>query len=121
MSNESHILLSNFSNDSSPLAFVYSDKQKGAGYHKFNDGLHTAVFQFDNFKGSVKLQGTLELYPGDRDWFDIIYDNGESQLEALDSTPLVSSATRNFTGKFVWVRAACQLEQGTITEIRYNY
>lgn len=125
MSIESIILLSNLSNDSIPTEWQYSAKQKGAGHHKYGNGLHTAVFQFDNFKGSVKLQGTLSLYPTDADWVDVDLVNPSTNLvetlDALDSTPLIDTATRNFTGQYVWIRSAAMLEQGTITQIRFNY
>lgn len=115
MSTESKDLLSNVSEVTS--GFSYGSKNKGAGYNKFNDGLHTVVYEFDNFVGTVKIQGTLELYPGDADWFDI---QGTSVI-VEDSTPLVANETANFIGKFVWIRAAYDLTQGTITKIRYNY
>ena len=118
---ENLVLVSNYSNDSQPLIEVYSNKQKGAGHHTRNDSVHTAVFQLDNFVGSIKLQGTLALYPSDNDWFDIEYDSSSHDLTALDSTPVVGAANATFTGKFVWIRAAYKLEQGTITEIRFNY
>jgi hypothetical protein len=118
MSIENLVLVSNYSDDSQPLVEVYSTKQKGAGHHTINDSIHTAVLQLDNFVGSIKLQATLALYPGDNDWFDIVYDTSSVDLTALDST---GAASATFTGKFVWIRAAYKLEQGTITEIRYNY
>jgi hypothetical protein len=118
MSIENVILLSSTNNESADL--VYSDKQKGAGYHRRYDAVHTAVFTFDNFKGSVKLQATLSLYPSDDDWFDIEYDSGLA-LESVDSTPLLTTELRNFTGNFIWIRAAYQLTEGTITHIRYSY
>ena len=121
MSKESIVLLSNAADDSQPLVWQYSDKNKGAGYYKNNNGIHTAVFELDNFKGSIKIQATLELYPAENDWFDVIYDTSDISLIALDSTPVTNNATCTFTGKFVYIRAAYQLEQGTITEIRYNY
>lgn len=121
MSTETIVLLSNANDDSQPSSWQYSEKNRGAGYYQNSNGIHTAVFEFDNFKGSVKIQATLELYPSDSDWFDVVYDDSATQLEALDSTPLVTSAVRNFTGKFVFIRVAYMLEQGTITEIRYNH
>lgn len=120
MSTETTVLLSNAAYDSLPSTWQYSEKKKGAGYHKHNDGLHTVVFQLDNFKGSIKIQGTLELYPGDNDWADITFNSGSDSVTSLDSTPLVSLASATFTGRFIWIRAAYQLEEGTITEIRYN-
>lgn len=121
MFNESIVLLSNATNDSQPSVWQYSDKNKAAGYYKNGDGVHTAVFEFNNFKGSVKIQATLELYPSDADWFDVVYDQTDTLLTSIDSTPITNNATCTFTGKFVFIRAAYQLEEGTITEIRYNY
>lgn len=120
MSKETSVLLSNAIDDSQPTTWQYSDKNRGAGYYKTGSGIHTAVFEFNNFKGIVKIQATLELYPGDSDWFDVSYDSSDVDLTALDSTPLVSNATCTFTGHFVFIRAAYKLEEGTITEIRYN-
>lgn len=119
MSTESITLLSNISQEATPgdSSFVYSGKQKGAGYHKYNDGVHTVVYNFNTFVGTVKIQGTLELYPGDSDWFDV-----DGTEVGGDSTVINSSATSyTFTGKFVWIRAAYNLQNGTITEIRYNH
>jgi hypothetical protein len=119
MSTESITLLSNVSQEAAPgdSSFIYSGKQKGAGYHKYNDGVHTVVYDFNQFVGTVKIQATLELYPGDSDWFDVA-----GTEVGGDSTVINSSATSyTFTGKFVWIRAAYNLQNGTITEIRYNH
>lgn len=125
MATESIILLSATSTETwdgtSGISYVFTDKFKGAGYHRKNGGLHTAIFELDNFKGSIKLQGSLELYPGDNDWTDISFDNSAENLESLDSTPLVTNEIRNFTGNFVWIRLAYRLIEGTITQVRYNY
>ncbi len=121
MSIESKILLSNITEESIDLdIFSYSDKNIGAGYHQTKSSLHTFQFSLDNFKGDIKIQGTLSLYPGESDWVDLTYDNG-SALTNLDSSPNTSSATRNITGNWVWFRAAYVLEEGTITQIRYNF
>ena len=121
MSNETIVLLSNANDDSQPASWQYSEKNRGAGYYKNSNGLHTMVFEFDNFKGSIKIQATLELYPSDSDWFDVVYDADVASLTSLDSTPVVANASCTFTGKFVFIRAAYMLEEGTITQIRYNY
>jgi hypothetical protein len=120
MSNETIVLISNYADDSAPSTFAYSEKQKGAGYQRNNNGVHTVVFTFDNFTGSVKMQATLALYPGEADWFDVTYDSISTPIDALDSSSLIGDANCTFTGKFTWIRAAYKLEQGTITEIRYN-
>lgn len=121
MSTETIVLLSNANDDSQPLSWQYSDKNRGSGYYKNGNGVHTAVFEFNNFKGSVKIQATLELYPSDADWFDVAYDSSDVVLTAVDSTPITNNATCTFTGKFVFIRAAYMLEEGTISEIRYNH
>ena len=117
MSNQTRVLLATTADNSQYPIEQYSAKSPAAGYYKNNNGVHTAVFEFDNFKGSIKIQATLELYPGDNDWFDVT-----GTEVGGDSTVINSSATSyTFTGKFVWIRAAYNLQNGTITEIRYNY
>lgn len=117
MSIEIYSLLSNITVASTDATFSYGEKSKGAGYHKGNSGLHTVVYNLDNFAGSIKLQGTLELYPGDADWVDIIGTDLGGDSTAVGT----ALKTRNFTGNFLWIRAAYNLHNGTITEIRYNY
>lgn len=120
MSIESTILLSNISDDNNnvvPSDFSYSAKGKGAGYHKNGDGIHTVVYDLNEFKGTIKIQATLALYPTPTDWVDVV----GTEIGG-DSTAISGSATTyTFTGKFIWIRAAYKLEQGTINEIRYNY
>ena len=118
MSIESTILLSNITAEAGTgnLAFVYSDKKKGAGYHKRYSNLHTATFDVDSFVGTIKLQATLELYPGEADWFDIA-----GTTIGGDSSTWTTVQPINFAGNFVWIRAAYNLQDGTINEIRYNH
>lgn len=119
MSTESIILVSEKSTESADSGYIYSSKNKGAGYNKNGDGIHTAVYVVNDFIGTIKLQGTLELYPGENDWVDI---DGTEQGLADDSSAWTDSTyTSTFTGKFVWIRAAYNIQNGTITEIRYNY
>lgn len=118
MSKESYLLVSQTSAEAVGNTFAYSNKQQGAGYHRKSDGLHTAIYQVDTFIGVIKLQGTLELYPGDDDWVDI----DETIIGSNDdSTAWSSTQSINFTGNFVWIRAAYNLQNGTIVQIRYNY
>lgn len=118
MSTKSTILLSNISVEALSADFSYSEKQKGAGYYGSNNGVHTATYNVDQFKGTIKLQGTLELYPGDNDWFDI---DSTSIGYGLDSSAWTSISPVTFTGNFVWIRAAYNIVDGTIIQIRYNY
>jgi SOS-response transcriptional repressor LexA len=92
----------------------YSDKNKGAGYHKNGNGIHTVLFHTEGFVGSITIQATLELYPGNQDWVDV-----HTETFALDSSNSARSST--ITGKFVYIRAAYRIENGEIVTVRYNY
>lgn len=121
MTTESFLLLPLTASESLDLdEYRFSDKRRGPGYNRRQSGLTTVLFQLDNFKGSIKIQGTLALYPGERDWVDLEFDSGSS-LESLDSSELSSNEMRNISGNWVWIRAGYILEQGTITNIRYNF
>ena len=110
-------LLLNVSVESTDSAYTYSEKQIGAGYHRLYNNTHTAVYSIDSFAGSIKIQGTLALDPSDTDWFDI-----ENTSFGGDSTITGGTATHavTFSGNFVWIRAAYNLQNGTITSIQYN-
>jgi PKD repeat protein len=114
MSTESHILLSNVIAETTG----YGEKQKGAGYNRRSNGLHTVVYSVDAFNGSITIQGTLELFPGEADWVDITsYDfDGDSTIANVST-----SYSDNFTGNFVWIRAKYSLTNGTIVSVRYNH
>ena len=74
MSRETIVLLSNVTDDSQPSTWQYGEKHIGAGYYKNGNGVHTMTFELNNFKGSIKVQATLDLNPGVNDWFDVILD-----------------------------------------------
>ena len=122
MSNESHLLLENITAEADNALFSYGAKQPGAGYYRLNSPLHTAVYTLNACNGIVKIQGTLEMYPGETDWFDIddTTIGGDSSIMGGETVENVSFS-RNFTGNFVWIRAAYNLQDGTIVSIRYNY
>ena len=111
MSSEILTLVSDLS---SPTGEIYSAKLKGAGYHNQQDNLHTALYLVSNFTGNIRLQGTLEMFPGEADWFDI---DGTNFVGDGSSTP----NPINFRGNFMWIRAAYALESGSITTVRYSY
>ena len=117
MSTESQVLLSNITIEAATSTYSYGDKRKGAGYNRRSDGLHTVVYLVDAFAGSIKIQGTLEMFPGEDDWVDITNTEigGDSTISAA-----TTSYTSNFTGNFVWIRAAYNLQNGTIVSVRYN-
>jgi len=111
-------LISSFSTESADSSFSYSDKKPGAGYHRQLDCTHTVVYNVDSFIGSIKLQATLAIDPADADWFDI--DN--TLLGVGDDSSFWSvSPSINFIGNFVWIRAAYNVQNGTIVSIQYNF
>jgi hypothetical protein len=114
MSTESHILLSNVIAETTG----YSEKQKGSGYNRRGDGVHTVVYQVDSFNGTITIQGTLALHPGNNDWVDLASVDYTSDSTVAGIT---TSASDNFTGNFVWIRAAYDITDGTIVSVRYNY
>lgn len=110
--------MSNISIESNDSTFSYGEKNTGAGYHNRRDGLHTLIYDLNDFAGTIKIQGTLELYPENTDWVDIL----GTEIGGDSATILGSiTASRNFSGNFVWLRAAYNVQNGTIVEIRYNY
>lgn len=103
----------NYNPSSDSDTYFYSDKGRGAGYYKNDNGLQTVLFHTESFVGVIKIQATLDLYPGDNDWFDV-----HTETFALDSSNSNRSAT--ITGKFVFIRAAYHIENGEIVDVRYN-
>lgn len=118
MSTKNTILVSNITAESTDSSLLYSDKMKGAGYHLYGDKVHTAFYDVNSFIGYIKLQGTLSLYPGDTDWIDI---TGTELGLNSDSSAWTAVQSINFTGNYVWIRAAYNLQNGSIIQIRYNF
>ena len=100
-----------------------SVNQKGAGYHTYNDGVHTFSISFKDWSGDLKIQGTLALYPSDNnsDWVTLNDTTGNPIIFGDGSTDYDDSYSVTSVGKFVWVRAVGTITAGEITEIRYNY
>jgi len=118
MPKQSRILLENISTESINSTYTYGQKYKGAGYHRRNNTLTTVIYDVDNFIGSIKIQATLELEPAESDWVDIVATElGNSS----DSTIWTTSQSLNFIGNWIWIRAAYNVQNGSIQQIRYNY
>jgi len=123
----------------SSIQTVTGVKYKGDGYYGRSDGLHTVQINLENFTGVVRIEGTLEIDPGDDDWFDVELSTTSSVSGSVDTTGAVSSGTTvvlssvlfsgatsnnnyNFTGNFVWVRAkVTDWTAGTINSILLNH
>jgi len=123
MINESKTLLENVSTVTSTAQ--YGAKKIGGGYYKNGDGVHTVYTIVNAFLGDITIQGTLEQYPStdDTDWVDITTFAGDSTLynQPNNNDAVDYDFSDTFTGKFVWLRAKYELQNGTIREIRYNY
>ena len=117
MATKFHILLENISAENAPDTYSYSSKEPGAGYSKRNSALHTAIYKFNEFSGSVVLQGTLMRDPEEQDWVDIL----DTDIGG-DSTDIgTQNVTRNFSGNFMWVRCKYSVTNGTITQITFGF
>ena len=117
MATKFHILLENISTENAPGSYSYSEKRPGAGYSRRNSGLHTAIYKFNNFSGSVTLQASLNRDPSETDWVDIL----ETDIGG-DSTDVgTQNVTRNFSGNFLWIRCKYSVTNGTITQITFGF
>jgi len=98
----------------------YSDKIQGDGYFGSSDGLHTAMISADmNFVGTATIQASLATNPGPDDWFNV---NGTSVSYAImDPRTNGTVDCVNFTGNFVWVRGAVQINRGVVESILVNH
>lgn len=125
MSLEIHILAENLNNESSDSAYLFSEKRPAAGYHLSRDNTHTATYVIENFTGAIKLQGTLILDPADTDWVDITNTEFGGLVDTLsigDSSALGTDVINtSFTGNFVWIRAAYNIQNGTISQIGFSF
>lgn len=125
MSMKFFILLANISTASSPGIYSYSEKYPGAGYSRRLGNLHTVVYNFDNFSGSIVLQGTLAKDPQDNDWIDIsdtVTGGDDSTAIGGDSTIVgTRNVSLNFSGNFAWIRCKYYVEQGTIAKVSFGF
>lgn len=125
MSIEIYTLAENITAESSDSAYLYTDKKPGAGYHQALTNLHTAIYKVDSFAGSVKLQATLAVDPAEADWFDISNTSfgGTDDTEVTGDSAQFTSSTvnRNFSGNFVWIRGAYNVQNGTIQQIAFSF
>ena len=103
-----------YNNVSDASTLFYSNKNKGAGFYKNGNGYHTILYHTEGFVGTITIQATLELYPGNSDWFDV-----STETFALDSSN--SNRMETIVGNFVFIRAAYHIEDGEIIELRYSY
>lgn len=105
------------------------DKFKGAGYQGQTSGFMSTSWEFNAFKGRIKIQATLATDPTINDWFDVDLDGSGLGYVEFDSA-FTGAKYYNFTGNFVWVRAVMLrtydnsltlLNAGNIVKVLYNF
>lgn len=95
----------------------YSDAFKGDGYYGYTDGLHTVSYQLTNFQGTIGFQASLATTPTESDWFNLT----SSQITGNANAAITGTSFANFSGNFVWVRAAViNFTAGAINKVLYN-
>jgi hypothetical protein len=117
MSSKTQILLENISQEASDSGYSYGSKKPGAGYHRSRDNVHTATYTVTDFVGTIKLQGTLEIDPAEADWVDINNTTIGGDSSVFSEITLSSS----FEGNFVWIRAAYNVQNGSIDSVRFSF
>jgi len=113
MSTEITVLLTQ---QSTPGSFV-SERKPGAGYHQKYDNLHTFIVTLDNWNGELRIQGTLDLFPGEDSWVDLIDTAGDLMIYTSDS----GTSTANVRGNFVWIRAVGVTIEGSVQQIQFSH
>ena len=92
----------------------FSNKFPGDGYYGYSDGLHTVSYNLVGFEGSICFQASLATSPTDADWFNI------DESAVTSEQPTNTTTFKNFSGNFVWVRAAItNFTAGTINKVLY--
>lgn len=94
--------------DTSFKTEVVGEKIKSSFWYGFRQGYYSVQIYFNNFKGRVGIQATLEMNPSENDWFPIYLNSTKPFLEfpkfGLNEAQK-SIETYNFSGNFVWLRA----------------
>ena len=90
---------------------VTSDKVRADGFFGQKDGLHTILWQLEDFTGRIFLEASLETDPEENDWFAIQLDGAKPFIEyPLDpvnpSGPHGDTDVDAFTfqGNFLFIR-----------------
>lgn len=91
---------------------VVGNAFKGDGYYGRSDGLHTIQYTYTGFTGTIRVQATLVTEPIEEDWFNVYSDTISQGSD---------SKIANFTGNYVFVRAAVEYTSGTVNSIRLNH
>ena len=97
---------------------VTGEKFKGDGYYGRSDGFHTVQYTLEGFVGTIDIQATLAVDPGDAHWFTIY----TQAYPVVNDEGTTGSFMTNFTGNYVWVRAYVNnWTDGTVNSIQLNH
>lgn len=125
--------------DDSTVQTHTGDKFQADGFYGRADGFHTVQLNLNNFSGDISVQGTLAIDPTEEDWFNVVLETNTAVSGTVDTTGAISvgssislssisystataNTNYNFTGNYVWVRAAVtNWTTGTIDSIMMNY
>lgn len=116
MTTESTIIIKNIDQATEPGTFISTEKIKGSGHYRKHGSVQTFQFDIDQFKGSIIIQGTLQLYPGESDWIDLKFQSG-LEIAPADSSASSGSFIRNIQGNWVWIRLKYNISEGSITQV----
>jgi len=111
MFNETIILLQNLTTVSAGSVFSFTNKTPGPGYYRQDNSTRTASYDFTNFVGTVKIQASLDLTPGDNDWFDV------TGTTFVAGSSVNTTESYSFNGNFIWIRVAYNLQSGKINRV----
>lgn len=118
--NSTSTVVVDYPNTGTDTIVYLSNKYKGDGYFGGSDGLHTVMYTATpDFVGTITMQATLASEPSNLDWFNVAGTTSTYTLLNSRSTSTVD--IYNFTGNFVWVRGYIAIEQGAVSNIRYNH
>lgn len=116
MTTESTILIKNIDQTTPSGLSLFTEKVKGVGYYRKHSSIQTFQFDLEQFKGSISIQGTLELYPGESDWVDLKFQDG-IEISLDDSSISSGSFIRHIQGNWVWIRAVYSITEGSILQV----
>lgn len=104
MTNNIELMMS----DTSFKTSVVGEKIKSSFWRGYKKNFYTVQIFFNNFKGRIGIQATLEQNPSEKDWFPIYLNTTKEYLEYPEEGKNEGKKgieTFNFVGNFVWLRA----------------
>jgi hypothetical protein len=117
MANSEIILSSQTHPGDSTIETVTGEAFKGDGYYGRSDGFHTVQYTLTGFIGTIFIDATLAVNPTEDDWFTVYDQDYPISVDTGTTTSVIT----NFTGNYVWIRAAIVYTDGTVNSIILNH